>query len=57
MLRAHLATVGVDAYTIKRMIKGDLREVAHDALAGRTPHYAMQTFGTERGRGLGASDF
>jgi hypothetical protein len=35
-----------------RHIEGDLKEVPCDLLGGQTPRYAMQTLGTEWGRGL-----
>jgi hypothetical protein len=52
MLATMLAEVGEDRETISRMIEGDLKELAADALAGETPRWAMQTLGTEWGRKL-----
>lgn len=56
MIRAVLATQGVSAATIERMIEGDLKEVETGYLGGRTPRHAMQTLGTEWGRELIADD-
>lgn len=36
----------------EREIEGDLKEVPHRLLGGRTPRHAMQTLGTEWGRNL-----
>lgn len=36
----------------ERHIEGDLKESPCDLLAGKTPRHAMQTIGTEWGRGL-----
>lgn len=36
----------------ERHIEGDLKEVPCGLLGGKTPRYAMQTLGTEWGRGL-----
>jgi hypothetical protein len=59
-IKAMLATLliyqGVDEDIIDRMIDGDLKEVASPYLCGRTPRYAMQTLGTEWGRGLMADN-
>lgn len=52
MLATMLAEVGEDRETVTRMIEGDLKELAADALGGETPHWAMQTLGTEWGRKL-----
>lgn len=52
MIRSVLAYQGADAETIERMIEGDLKEVATEYLAGRSPRYAMQTVGTDWGRKL-----
>lgn len=57
MLRAYLATVGVDGVTVERMIEGDLKEVPSDVLAGRTPRYTMQTLGCEFGRDIMGPSF
>lgn len=52
MLRALLAANGLDTETIERMIEGDLKEVPAAELNGQSPRHAMQTLGTEWGRGL-----
>lgn len=52
MLKTFLRYQGVDAETCVRMVSGDLKEVATEYLGGRTPREAMQTLGTEWGRGL-----
>lgn len=56
MLRAFYAEHGIDAGTIERKIDGDLKEHPCPLLRGKTPRYAMQTLGTEWGRGLIAND-
>ena len=55
-LRAYMVYVGLDRATIDRMIEGDLKEQPADCFRGRTPRYAMQTFGTEWGRDTIGSD-
>lgn len=50
MLRSLLRDQGASADLIERMIEGDLKEVRHPMLNGRTPRHAMQTLGTEWGR-------
>jgi hypothetical protein len=52
MLATLLSTRGVEDDKIERMLRGDLKEVAHPALNNRTPRHAMQTLGTEWGREL-----
>jgi hypothetical protein len=52
MLRAFLAYRRVSEADIERMLEGDLKELPHEALNGRTPRHAMQTLGTEWGREL-----
>lgn len=52
MLRALYDTCGLDGATIERKIEGDLKEVPCEYLQGKTPRFAMQTLGTEWGRGL-----
>lgn len=52
MLKTFLRYQGVDAETCVRMVSGDLKEVPTEYLGGRTPREAMQTLGTEWGRGL-----
>ena len=52
MLELLLFHQGVDGETIKRMINGDLKESPTEYLSGRSPREAMQTLGTEWGRGL-----
>lgn len=49
-LRRMLRDALVDVHMIERMIEGDLKEVPHSALLGKTPRHAMQTLGTEWGR-------
>jgi len=56
MLRTLLTYRGVPVETIERMIEGDMKEVPHPALEGRTARYAMQTLGTEWGRDLIGED-
>ncbi len=51
MLRALLREAGCDEVRIDRMIDGDLKEVPCEALCGQTPRWAMQSLGTEWGRG------
>lgn len=51
MLRALLEAQGADTKTVERMIEGDLKEKPSPLLNGRTPRHAMQTLGTEWGRG------
>lgn len=54
MFRTLMLSAGCDAYDVERMIEGDLKEVPHDVLQGKTPRYAMQTLGKEWSRdGLG----
>lgn len=50
MLRALLRYRKVSDVDIERMIEGDLKELPHPALNGRSPRYAMQSLGTEWGR-------
>ncbi len=52
MFSSMLAYMGVSRDEIHRMIEGDLKEVPHPLLGGKTPRYAMQTLGTEWGRDL-----
>lgn len=47
-LKAMLRCLGLG----DREIEGDLKEVPHPVLGGRTPRHAMQTLGTEWGRNL-----
>lgn len=47
MLRTLFRTAGIPEDIIERMIEGDLKEVPHDVLCGKTPRYAMQILGTE----------
>lgn len=49
-LRQMLRTALVHEDTIERMIEGDLKELPHPTLLGKTPREAMQTLGTEWGR-------
>lgn len=57
MLRAMLKSAGVSALDIERMIEGDLKELPSEILGGHTPVHAMQTLGTEWGRGLIGKEF
>lgn len=57
MLRTLLRYRGADETVIERMIEGDLKEEPSPYLSGRSPRYAMQTLGTEWGRGLMADTF
>ena len=52
MLRAFYETMEVPSADIERRIEGDLKEVPCIYLNGKTPRHAMQTLGTEWGRGL-----
>lgn len=52
MIRTMLRGAGVSDAEIEAMIEGDLKEVPHAALGGKTPRHAMQTLGTEWGRNL-----
>lgn len=56
MLRAYYKTHCVSQQTIDRKIEGDLKEVPCSWLRGKTPRAAMQTLGTEWGRGCMAGD-
>jgi hypothetical protein len=51
MLKTMITAQGLDAGTADRMVDGDLKEVASQVLNGQTPRVAMQTLGTEWGRG------
>jgi hypothetical protein len=52
MLRALLSVQGVEPDHIEEMLEGRLKEVPSTFLGGKTPRHAMQTLGTEWGRGL-----
>lgn len=52
-LKAMMRALGLG----EREIEGDLKEVSHHLLAGKTPRYAMQTLGTEWGRAHFGDDF
>lgn len=52
MLHSLLRDQLVSPADIERMVEGDLKETPVPELNGRTPRYAMQTLGTEWGRGL-----
>lgn len=47
-LKSMMRCLGLD----ERHTDGDLKEVPHPVLCGRTPRHAMQTIGTEWGRDL-----
>ena len=51
MLQFFLAYQGAAPDHIARMIEGDMKEVLSVMLGGQTPRHAMQTLGTEWGRG------
>lgn len=55
MLRLFLEDQGVGLAMAHRMTDGDLKEASSDLLGGRTPRSAMQTLGTEWGRGLSST--
>lgn len=55
MLRLFLEDQGVGLAVACRMTDGDLKEVPSDHLGGQTPRRAMQTLGTEWGRGLSST--
>lgn len=57
MLSAYLHTQGLSTPEIARMIEGDLKSEPSVYLGGKTPRHAMQTLGTEWGRGCMADDF
>lgn len=52
MLQTFLEDQGAGMAMAIRMVSGDLKEEPTDYLGGRTPRQAMQTLGTEWGRGL-----
>jgi hypothetical protein len=56
MLSALLREAGEHEATIAEAIEGGLKESPMQALAGATPRRAMQTLGTEWGRGCIAPD-
>src|SRR4051794_5754215 len=56
MVRGFLASTGVPADEIERMIEGDRKEVPAPELAGCTPRRVMQTLGAEWDRDLIAPD-
>lgn len=56
MLRAYYRTHSLLDSEIDRRIEGDLKEVPCMFLRGKTPRHAMQTLGTEWGRGCIAGD-
>lgn len=55
MLLRFLEDQGLDHETARRMVDGDLKEAPSDHLGGRSPRAAMQSLGTEWGRGLAPS--
>jgi hypothetical protein len=57
MLRAYYEAVGLPHEEVERRIGGDLKETSDPFLMGRTPRHAMQTLGTEWGRGFIHPDF
>lgn len=50
MLHAFLKHGGLEESEIWRMLEGELKEVSHPLLCGKTPRWAMQSLGTEWGR-------
>lgn len=52
-LKAMMRALGLS----DRHIEGDMKEVPHEMLCGKTPRQAMQTLGTEWGRKLIGDDF
>jgi len=57
MIAALLEQQGVSPETTPDFLEGHLKEIPTDYLAGRSPRYAMQTLGTEWGRGLISQNF
>ena len=55
-VRAILRAQGVDEVTIEECIDGDLKEAPCPCLQHKSPRYAMQTLGTEWGRGMLGDD-
>lgn len=56
MLRSLYREAGVPPDDIERRIEGDLKEKPCELLGGQTPRHAMQTLGTEWGRGCISED-
>ena len=57
MIAALLEQQGVSPETTPEYIEGSLKELPTEFLGGRSPRYAMQTLGTEWGRGLISENF
>lgn len=57
MLWDLLGSQGVEPEDTHRFLEGDLKEVPTDLLGGKSPRHAMQTLGTEWGRGQLHEDF
>ena len=57
MIAALLEQQGVSPETTPEYIEGCLKEIPTVYLGGRSPRYAMQTLGTEWGRGLISENF
>ena len=57
MVAALLEQQGVSPETTPDYIEGQLKELPTEYLGGRSPRYAMQTLGTEWGRGLISENF
>lgn len=57
MIAALLEQQGVSPETTPDYIEGHLKEIPTVYLGGRSPRYAMQTLGTEWGRGLISENF
>jgi len=52
MLRAMLRVSAFDHDLIERMVDGDLKDNPADVLYGKTPRFALQSLGTDWGRGM-----
>lgn len=57
MLSDLLISQGVEPEDTTLYIEGDLKETPTELLAGKSPRHAMQTLGTEWGRGCIGEDF
>lgn len=52
MIGVLLQYQGITEPMLSRMMEGDLKEEPSDLLGGKSPRHAMQTLGTEWGRGM-----
>jgi hypothetical protein len=57
MLLSLLIEGGIGFITAMEMVDGKLKEDPHELLGGKSPRYALQTIGTEWGRGLFGQNF